>query len=384
MRTARQFCTHVSKLALGSLFSIFLAMPFVAHATDVQFVGGATYAFVDDFANLTAQKVANFTSGGTSGTLHLELWAFPSPYNGSGSGYKLAMYSLGTLQGGFSFSNIVSGDVAYTSPPPGAWYYSMLLTEFTGAPSNGGYVVDDNINFSNAVVVGGGSSPGLLANPGPINFGTVTVGGSAQMSVPLSNIGGSTVSITTVALSDTSDYSLNTSGCSGELPPSTTCDVSVTYNPLAAGAQPATLTIGYSGGTAGSTNEMLVIALNGTGTTVGPPPALTPQIGLWWNPNESGSGYAIDYKHGVIVMTVYSYTTTGLPQWYLAFGPLSGDTWTGTLFKYTNGQCISCAYQPELDNGSNDGTVTVVFSSPTAGTMYLPGGRVTQIQPQAF
>ena len=162
------------------------------------------------------------------------------------------------------------------------------------------------------------------------------------------------------------------------------CELSVTFSPLAAVSLPAALTIGYSGGTAGSTSEALVIAFNGTGTTVGPPPALTPQIGLWWNPNESGSGYAIDYKHGVIVMTVYSYTMTGSPQWYLAFGPLSGNTWTGTLFKYTGGQCISCAYQPELDNGSNDGTVTVVFSSPISGTMYLPGGRVTQIQPQAF
>jgi hypothetical protein len=115
-----------------------------------------------------------------------------------------------------------------------------------------------------------------------------------------------------------------------------------------------------------------------------PPASITPQIGLWWNPNESGSGYAIDYKHGTMVMTVYSYTAAGAPQWYLAFGPLSGDTWTGTLYKFTDGQCISCAYKPEVDDGSNDGTVTVVFSSVTSGTMYLPGGRVIPIEPQAF
>ena len=36
-----------------------------------------------------------------------------------------------------------------------------------------------------------------------------------------------------------------------------------------------------------------------------PPPALTPPVGLWWNPSESGSGYAFDYKHGVLVVTVY-------------------------------------------------------------------------------
>lgn len=115
-----------------------------------------------------------------------------------------------------------------------------------------------------------------------------------------------------------------------------------------------------------------------------PPPALTPQVGLWWNPNESGSGYAIDYKHGVLVVTIYSYATNGAPQWYLVAGPLSGNTFTGTLDKYVSGQCIACSYSGSPTSVGNDGTVTIVFSSPTSATMYLPGGRVTQIQPEAF
>lgn len=115
-----------------------------------------------------------------------------------------------------------------------------------------------------------------------------------------------------------------------------------------------------------------------------PPPALTPQIGLWWNPNESGSGYALDYKHGVLVVTIYSYAPNGAPQWYLASGPLSGFTFTSTLDKYVAGQCISCAYGGRPSLVGNDGTITITFSSPTTATAYLPGGRVTQIQPQAF
>jgi hypothetical protein len=82
-------------------------------------------------------------------------------------------------------------------------------------------------------------------------------------------------------------------------------------------------------------------------------------------------------------MTVYSYLPNGLPQWYIASGPLSGATWSGTLLKTLNGQCISCAYQAPVLNG-NDGTVTVIFSSPTSATMNLPGGRVTEIQPEAL
>jgi hypothetical protein len=39
--------------------------------------------------------------------------------------------------------------------------------------------------------------------------------------------------------------------------------------------------------------------------------------GQWWNPDESGSGYNIDIRNGVLVMTVYSYQADGDAQWYL-------------------------------------------------------------------
>jgi hypothetical protein len=113
-----------------------------------------------------------------------------------------------------------------------------------------------------------------------------------------------------------------------------------------------------------------------------PPPALTPQVGLWWNPNESGSGYGLDYINGTLIVTTYSYRQDGSPQWYLSSGPLSGSTFTSTLDKYVGGQCISCAYNGRPTLIGNDGTVTIIFSSPTSATMYLPGGRVTAIQPE--
>ena len=115
-----------------------------------------------------------------------------------------------------------------------------------------------------------------------------------------------------------------------------------------------------------------------------PPPAVTPQIGLWWNPNESGTGYAFDYKHGVLVVTTYSYEPNGLAQWYLSSGPLSGYTFVGTLDRYFGGQCIACGYAGRPINTGSDGTITIIFSSATSATVYLPGGRVTVIQPQAF
>jgi hypothetical protein len=115
-----------------------------------------------------------------------------------------------------------------------------------------------------------------------------------------------------------------------------------------------------------------------------PPPSIVPQAGLWWNAAESGTGYSFDVKHGVLVATIYSYTAQGLPVWYLAFGPIdTANIFTGTLYKYANGQCISCGYASPMENG-NDGTVTIRFFAPNFATMALPGRASFNIIPEDF
>ena len=107
--------------------------------------------------------------------------------------------------------------------------------------------------------------------------------------------------------------------------------------------------------------------------------ALHPVGGVWWNPNESGSGLGLDYENGTLIVEVYSYLAGGSSQWYLAAGPLTNNVFTATLDKYTGGQCISCAYMAPALAG-NDGTITITFTSPTTATADLPGGRHIQIQ----
>ena len=112
--------------------------------------------------------------------------------------------------------------------------------------------------------------------------------------------------------------------------------------------------------------------------------AITPQAGLWWNPDESGTGYSFDVKHGVLVVTVYSYTPEGSPIWYLAFGPIVHNFAALTNFRYANGQCISCPYKPPVDNGIG-GDMQIEFTSPTSANVYLTGRRTTfTIVPQDF
>jgi hypothetical protein len=113
--------------------------------------------------------------------------------------------------------------------------------------------------------------------------------------------------------------------------------------------------------------------------------AFQPRTGHWFNPAESGSGYNIDIQNGTIVITIFTYKSNGDSEWYLASGKLgaSNHTFTATLDKYRNGQCISCTYAAP-STGGNDGPVTVNFTSETSATLTLPGGRVTRIQPFNF
>jgi hypothetical protein len=108
-----------------------------------------------------------------------------------------------------------------------------------------------------------------------------------------------------------------------------------------------------------------------------------PQLGLWWNPAESGTGYSLDVKHGVLVVTIYSYTGTGEPIWYLASGPITNNSFTATIDKYGGGPCISCTFKANAIRG-NDGTISITFTSPITATVTLPGGRTIAIVPLAF
>ena len=112
-----------------------------------------------------------------------------------------------------------------------------------------------------------------------------------------------------------------------------------------------------------------------------------PVAGLWWNPDESGSGYNFQMQHGVMVATMFAYEADGDPVWYYGVGRLvsagAGVTVDGSLDRFRGGQCVTCSYRPPSAAGS-DVAFNILFSSPTAATVQMPGGRTTRIQPQPW
>ncbi len=116
-------------------------------------------------------------------------------------------------------------------------------------------------------------------------------------------------------------------------------------------------------------------------TAAGPPAAtIVPVAGVYYDPNESGSGFALDYQNGILLVASYSFLAAGPAQWYLSSGSVVNNVFTSTLDKYTGGQCISCPYMGAGTLVGNDGNITITFTSPTTAIVDLPGGRHFNIQ----
>jgi hypothetical protein len=83
-------------LPLSIIAALLLLISFApANGTSLSLGEFGSYSVSGDTVVLQADEILNNETGGTSGTIRLELWAFSSPYSGSSSGYKLASYYLG-------------------------------------------------------------------------------------------------------------------------------------------------------------------------------------------------------------------------------------------------------------------------------------------------
>jgi hypothetical protein len=116
-----------------------------------------------------------------------------------------------------------------------------------------------------------------------------------------------------------------------------------------------------------------------------PPQPNVPETGWWWNPNESGRGFFIEWQKGYADIAGYMYDDAGNPTWYIAVyetpNPL---TLTGSWWTFANGQSMSGAYRAPTQTSSTFAPLTVAFTSPTTAVMTLPNGRTTNLVRQRF
>ena len=151
-----------SSVAPVLLCALLLGTPAVA--ANASFGTQNVQALIDGgTVSFRAASVVNDSKHAT-GALRLELWAASQPLGVGGAAappmnYKLAQFQLGPLQVGQQFKNVSSPILQLGSPADGTWYYVVFLTEFTGAPTNDGYSVDDWVVMPGTVTIGTPSPP---------------------------------------------------------------------------------------------------------------------------------------------------------------------------------------------------------------------------------
>jgi hypothetical protein len=110
-----------------------------------------------------------------------------------------------------------------------------------------------------------------------------------------------------------------------------------------------------------------------------------PEGGWWWNPEESGRGFFIEWQGGFANIAGYMYDEQGRPTWYITVAAtpdplrITGNWWT-----FANGQAMGQPYRPATRTSDNAGALDVQFSSATTATMRLPDGRIIPLVRQAF
>jgi hypothetical protein len=115
---------------------------------------------------------------------------------------------------------------------------------------------------------------------------------------------------------------------------------------------------------------------------VAPAHAYTPESGVWWNPNEPGSGLQIEIQDNFVAVFVYAYDTAGNAQWYTANGFLTGNArFDGVLDRFTGGATLGGAWRPNTFIEGAGGPIRIDFNAndPTRATLTM-GGRSRQIE----
>lgn len=115
--------------------------------------------------------------------------------------------------------------------------------------------------------------------------------------------------------------------------------------------------------------------------------AFMPAGGLWAvdeeNTGQAGRGFQIEVENEIMVLTYYGYRADGSSVFYLAAGPIVGNSFSGALTEYQNGKALGTTGQPASAVGSA-GTVYATFTSGQHGTITFPGESPKAISKLAF
>lgn len=118
--------------------------------------------------------------------------------------------------------------------------------------------------------------------------------------------------------------------------------------------------------------------------------AYEPESGLWWNPSESGTGYALEVQDDFLAVTVYGGAQNGNAKWYTSAGRLTyangGVRFEEDLLGFFNVQPIGQPWHGRPTLEPSYGKLRIVFDPNNSRRAMLtwPNGRSIPIQRHEF
>jgi len=100
-----------------------------------------------------------------------------------------------------------------------------------------------------------------------------------------------------------------------------------------------------------------------------------PVDGIYWDPAESGRGYAVETQNDLMFVAIYNYDTDGSPSFYVIQGAWNGTTHQidgARLLQVTSGPWIGSPFSP-IGSIVDRGPATFQFTSFTSATFSFNG-----------
>lgn len=107
--------------------------------------------------------------------------------------------------------------------------------------------------------------------------------------------------------------------------------------------------------------------------------------GWYWNPDESGSGYALEVQGSTLFVAIFSYETTGEPTWYITTGAMTTHAlYAGSLQRCTRDGAVVCADQGTISLTLREEPATLFAAASPRIDVTLPNGATTTLRPYRF
>jgi sugar lactone lactonase YvrE len=336
------------------------------------YVDGTGNLFVTDQYNFRVREVNAFAAVGRStgslafGISPVGTTATPQAVTLSGVG-PAAISSI-TATGDFSEVDNCGGNLPNGSNCTVYVYFTPTASGLRA----GSLTINSNGYFGTVSSVALQGEGAALSISGTLAFGAVPLNTSSTKSVTLTNAGSTTVTISNITLTQTTDYAFSgTSTCpltGGALASKAKCTIAVTFTPHSTGVKKGTLVVNSN-----DPASPLLLGYSGTGSSFESfTPASVTFATTVLNTNSKASKVTFKYSGtGTLTLTSlvasasYSLNTTGITS---GACNLSGNTVLSA-----GGSCaFNVVFTPTAINTTN-GTVTASFTGdPNNGTLVLP------------